>query len=163
MEVIKNLLNKVIKNNYATFAAFVINIDFIKEFSMFFKHIDDKAFSKTLDDIRFELQEHSQVANSKIKDLQHSLDLYEFENANRQLVITEKVEALFKQGLPSSLAMQKVARETGLCLSTVQFIWKTSDRQFKALQEYVRAYIYQELLKQELTKTQIINFTEKSS
>ena len=45
---------------------------------MFFKHIDDKAFSKTLDDIRFELQEHSQVANSKIKDLQHSLDLYEF-------------------------------------------------------------------------------------
>lgn len=78
LEVIKNLLNKVIKNNYATFAAFVINIDFIKEFSMFFKHIDDKAFSKTLDDIRFEFQEHSQVANSKIKDLQHSLDLYEF-------------------------------------------------------------------------------------
>ncbi len=122
---------------------------------MFFKYIDAKAVSKALDDIRSEFQEHFQAANSKIKLLQHSLDLYEFENANRQLLITEKVEALFKQGLPSSLAMQKVARETGLCLSTVQFIWKTSDRQFKAFQEYARAYLYQELLRQGLTKNQI--------
>ena len=88
---------------------------------MFFKYIDAETVSKALDDIRFEFFEHFQAANSKIKDLQHKLDLYEFKNADRQLVITEKVEALFKQGLPSSLAMQKVARETGLCLSTVQF------------------------------------------
>ena len=122
---------------------------------MFFKYIDAETVSKALDDIRFEFFEHFQAANSKIKDLQHKLDLYEFKNADRQLVVTEKVEALFKQGLPSSLAMQKVARETGLCLSTVQFIWKTSDRQFKAFQEYARAYLYQEFLKQGLTKNQI--------
>ncbi len=122
---------------------------------MFFKYIDAETVSKALDDIRFEFQEHFQAANSKIKDLQHSLELYEFKNADRQLVITEKVEALFKQGLPSSLAMQKVARETGLCLSTVQFIWGTSNRQYKAFQEYARAYLYQELLKQGLTKNQI--------
>lgn len=89
---------------------------------MFFKYIDAETVSKALDDIRSEFQEHFQAANSKIKDLQHSLDLYEFKNADRQLLITEKVEALFKQGRPSSLAMQKVARETGLCISTVQFI-----------------------------------------
>ncbi len=122
---------------------------------MFFKYIDAETVSKALDDIRSEFQEHFQAANSKIKDLQHSLDLYEFKNADRQLLITEKVEALFKQGLPSSLAMQKVARETGLCLSTVQFIWKTSDRQFKAFQEYAGAYLYQELLRQGLIKNQI--------
>ncbi|MBR4127642.1 MAG: hypothetical protein IKR09_08715 [Alphaproteobacteria bacterium] len=122
---------------------------------MFFKYIDAETVSKALDNIRFEFFEHFQAANSKIKDLQHKLDLYEFKNADRQLVVTEKVEALFKQGLPSSLAMQKVARETGLCLSTVQFIWKTSDRQFKAFQEYARAYLYQEFLKQGLTKNQI--------
>ena len=89
---------------------------------MFLKYIDDATVSKSLHVIRSEFQEHFQAANSKIKLLQHSLDLYEFENADRQLLITEKVEALFKQGRPSSLAMQKVARETGLCISTVQFI-----------------------------------------
>lgn len=122
---------------------------------MFFKYIDAETVSKALDDIRLEFQGHFQAANSKIKALQHQLELYEFQNADRQLVITEKVEALFKQGLPSPLAIQKVARETGSCLSTVEFIWKTSDRQFKAFQEYARTYLYQELLRQGLTKNQI--------
>jgi len=51
--------------------------------------------------------------------------------------------------------MQKAVHETGLCLSTVQFIWKTSDRQFKIFQEYAGAYLYQELLRQGLIKNQI--------
>ena len=79
--LLQKLLNRFFKNDYATFAAFVINIDFMKEFSMFFKYIDAKAVSKALDDIRSEFQEHFQAANSKIKDLQYSIGLCELSTA----------------------------------------------------------------------------------
>lgn len=62
----------------------------MKIFYFFFKHIDVKTIPEALDDIRFEFQEHSQAANSKIKDLQHK---FGFNKLQKQ--ITEKVEAPF--------------------------------------------------------------------
>ena len=67
---------------------------------MFFKYIDAETVSKALDNIRFEFFEHFQAANSKIKDLQHKLDLYEFKNADRQLVVTEKLKLSLNKASP---------------------------------------------------------------
>lgn len=72
----------------------------MKGLTMFFKYIDAETVSKALDDIRFEFFEHFQAANSKIKDLQHKLDLYEFKNADRQLVITEKLKLSLNTACP---------------------------------------------------------------
>lgn len=48
----------------------------------------------------------------------------------RQLVITEKVKALFKQGLPFSLAMQKIVRESHFFQAKIYPLKKLEDKSF---------------------------------
>jgi len=106
---------------------------------MFFKYIDAADIRRSLFALRFELKDFEQ----KLQKLESRLELYTDTEYRQELVIVEKASALFKQGIPSHLALQMVARELGICLSTVAYVWDLNNQKFKWLKEHVSAYLVQ--------------------
>ena len=104
---------------------------------MFFKYIDAADIRRSLFALRFELKDFEQ----KLQKLESRLSLYTDTEYRQELIIVEKASALFKQGIPSHLALQMVARKLGICLSTVEYVWGLNNQKFKWLKEHAIAYL----------------------
>lgn len=110
---------------------------------MFFKYIDAADIWRAFFALRFELKAFEQ----KIQKLEHRLSLYTDTEYRRELLIVEKASALFKQGIPSHLALQMVARDLSICLSTVEYVWGLNNQKFKWFKEHAVAYLVQQMHK----------------
>ena len=110
---------------------------------MFFKYIDAADIRRSLFALRFELKDFEQ----KLQKLENRLSLYTDTEYRQELIIVEKASALFKQGIPSHLALQMVARELGICLSTVEYVWGLNNQKFKWFKEHAIAYLVQQMHK----------------
>lgn len=94
---------------------------------MFFKYVDAADIRRALFALRFELKDFEQ----KIQKLEHRLSLYTNTEYRQELLIVEKSLCPVQTRHPQSFALQMVARDLSICLSTVEYVWGLNNRKFK--------------------------------